>query len=112
MTFDDSYYRLAASRHADVPPLTPQQLEVVDLVNAIANRPDVQLTWQLEPGDLQLLNNHTVLHTRDAWLDHEVGLFLSLMKTHDVFFCLLSMRQLLVPDSDLQRLSGGPACLW
>jgi alpha-ketoglutarate-dependent taurine dioxygenase len=55
-----------------VPPLTPQQLEVIQLINDIANRPDVQLTWSLQPGDLQLLNNHTIFHTRDGWEEHEV----------------------------------------
>jgi hypothetical protein len=72
MNYDDGYFVLAAERHSEVPSLTSQQLEVIDLVNSIAARPDVHLTWDLQPGDLQLLNNHTIFHTRDAWEDHEV----------------------------------------
>jgi hypothetical protein len=73
ISFDESYIRLAPQRNPSVPPLTPQQLEAIQLINAIANRPDVQLTWSLQPGDLQLLNNHTIFHTRDGWEEHEVG---------------------------------------
>ena len=73
INYDDSYYQLAAARHpGEVPPLTQQQQEVIALVNGIAAREDVHLIMSLEPGDIQLLNNHTIFHTRDAWEDHEV----------------------------------------
>jgi hypothetical protein len=30
------------------------------------------MTWWLEPGDLQLLANHNVVHMRTRFEDHEV----------------------------------------
>jgi hypothetical protein len=32
---------------------------------------ELRVDHQLEPGDLQLLNNHCCIHTRTAFLDHE-----------------------------------------
>ena len=37
-----------------------------DLAEAIANDPAFHIAMQFEPGDVQLLNNTTVLHSREA----------------------------------------------
>lgn len=40
---------------------------------AQARRSDeLRLDCFLQPGDIQLLNNHTCLHTRGAFVDHPV----------------------------------------
>ena len=44
--------------------------EVLDLYNAIADSPQMYLDMDLEPGDVQLLSNHTVMHARTDYEDH------------------------------------------
>ena len=43
---------------------------VLDLYNEIADAPDFYLDMDLEPGDVQLVSNHTVLHSRTDYEDH------------------------------------------
>jgi hypothetical protein len=64
------WYIRDAQRHPQVPRLTPAQLEALDLVEAIANDPAVHVEMDFRPGDVQLLNNATILHAREAYEDH------------------------------------------
>lgn len=50
-------------------PLTPLQQAAVDYVEELAVRPDFQFPMAFEPGDIQLLNNHTTLHSRTGYRD-------------------------------------------
>ncbi|HEX2940816.1 MAG TPA: TauD/TfdA family dioxygenase [Rhodopila sp.] len=54
-----------------VPQLTAQQNEAVDLLDDILRRPSVMFTMYLQPGDMQILNNHVTLHSRTEFEDHE-----------------------------------------
>lgn len=54
-----------------VPPLTPKQHEAVDMLDRVLRRPDVMYATYLRPGDMQILNNHTTLHSRTGFEDHE-----------------------------------------
>ncbi len=65
------WYIRDAQRHPDVPPLTPEQLEAMDLLEAIANDPAFHLEMNFEPGDIQLLNNGRILHAREAYEDDD-----------------------------------------
>lgn len=60
----------SASRFADAPPLTSLQREALDYVDRILERPEVTLQLDFMPGDLQLLNNCTIWHSRTAFEDH------------------------------------------
>jgi hypothetical protein len=53
-----------------VPGLTPEQIEVTNLLDEILSRPKIMLKMYLEPGDLQILNNHVMLHSRTDYVDH------------------------------------------
>ena len=55
-----------------MPRLTQPQLDAIKLFNQLAAADDLRLDAVLEPGDIQLLNNHTVLHARTAFVDHQV----------------------------------------
>ncbi len=59
-----------AQRFPEVPRLTAEQIEALDALDILAARPDIHLEMQLEPGDMQFLNNHTVLHARTAYEDY------------------------------------------
>lgn len=65
-----SRFRIEAGhRYPGNPGLTPIQLAALDAFESIANRPGVCLEVRLQAGDLQLLNNHIVLHARSAYTD-------------------------------------------
>jgi hypothetical protein len=68
-TFYHSDYFRSVVRHADAPPLAPRDLELLDLYEEIASSPELRLDMELEPGDVQLLSNHVVLHARTAYED-------------------------------------------
>ena len=62
----------SAQRHPDAPRLSPQQVEALDLFDALSNDPSLHFLMDLEPGDIQLVHNHTLLHDRTAFEDwHE-----------------------------------------
>ncbi len=54
-----------------VPPLSDAQIECTDLLDEILRRPNVMFTMWLEPGDLQFMNNHVMLHSRTEFEDYE-----------------------------------------
>jgi hypothetical protein len=56
--------------HPAAPRLNPDQLAALDLMEEVMALPDLQVVMDFQPGDLQLLNNTTVLHARDAYEDH------------------------------------------
>jgi len=62
-------YIESARRFDDVPPLTPRQVAALDLFDALANDPDLNLQMALRPGDIQLVHNHALLHDRTAFED-------------------------------------------
>ena len=64
-------YIESARRFPGVAPLTPQQHEALDLLDQLANDPKLNLMMELEPGDIQLVHNHTILHDRTAFEDFE-----------------------------------------
>lgn len=65
------FIQLAQQRFPELPRLTPQQIEALELFKAIPNRPGVHFTMMFQPGDLQLLNNHVTLHGRTAFEDYD-----------------------------------------
>ncbi len=44
--------------------LTGEQYEAMDLIDQLCNDPKIHLAMDFRPGDLQLLHNHQVLHSR------------------------------------------------
>lgn len=65
------WYIRDAQRHADVPRLRPEQLEAMEMLEAIANDASFHLEMDFEPGDVQLLNNGRILHSREAYEDED-----------------------------------------
>lgn len=63
-------YIESARRFAGVPPLTPLQVEALDLLDELANDPKLNLMMEMQPGDIQLVHNHTILHDRTAFDDY------------------------------------------
>jgi alpha-ketoglutarate-dependent taurine dioxygenase len=59
----------SAQRFADAMPLTPDHVEALNLFDELANDPGLKLTMMLEPGDMQFVYNHTLLHDRTRFED-------------------------------------------
>lgn len=60
----------SAQLMAEVPRLTAAQTEVIDLINELVLQPRFCAETNFQPGDLQLVNNHVILHGRTTFYDH------------------------------------------
>ena len=58
-----------AQRFAELPRISPQLEEAMDLLDAMAEDPVYRLDMDLQPGDIQFLCNHFVLHSRTGFED-------------------------------------------
>lgn len=66
------YHRLyieSSARFNEAPTLTPEHREVLDRFDALANDPSVHLKMRLQPGDMQFVYNHHLLHDRTEFQD-------------------------------------------
>lgn len=59
-----------AQKLPDAPRLTPLQREAMEYFDAALRRPQNMYRMFLEPGDLQLMCNPTMLHSRTSFEDH------------------------------------------
>jgi len=62
-------YLNSAQRFAEAPRLSAAQVEALDALDALAEDPALHLMMALEPGDLQFVQNHRLLHDRTAFDD-------------------------------------------
>lgn len=53
-----------------LPKMTAAQAEALDLIDELCARSEFQLTMMFEPGDIQFLNNHLMLHMRTEFEDY------------------------------------------
>lgn len=54
-----------------VPRLTEQHEQAFDEIDRLASDPALHLDMVFEVGDIQILNNHQIMHSRTAYIDHE-----------------------------------------
>ncbi len=59
----------AAQRFDHVPRLTAEQIEAMDLLDDLAASDRFRLDMDFQPGDVQVLHNHQILHARTAYED-------------------------------------------
>ncbi len=64
-----AYFR-SVDRFGEELAMRPEQAEALDVVQAVANRPGMAMSMMFEEGDMQFLNNHVMLHAREAFEDH------------------------------------------
>jgi hypothetical protein len=62
-------YIESAQRFAAAPRLDDRRRAALDAFDAALEDPDIHLEMDLEPGDVQLVHNHQLLHDRTAFLD-------------------------------------------
>ena len=68
-TFYHSDYFRSVTRHPEVGELDAAAAELIELYDALAASPEIHLDMWLEPGDVQLVSNHTIVHARSAYRD-------------------------------------------
>ncbi len=68
-TFYVGWYIRGSQRLAEAPRLTPEQIEVLDLIDELTSEPGSSLPMDLRPGDVQLLKNSVILHARTPFED-------------------------------------------
>jgi len=61
----------SAQRIEEVPRLTDHEREALDYLDALTVSDEFRLDMKLEPGDMQFVNNHVLLHSRTEFVDHE-----------------------------------------
>jgi len=59
----------SAQRFENAMKLTPRHIQALDLFDDLANDPNLNLSMQLEPGDMQFVYNHGLLHDRKRFED-------------------------------------------
>lgn len=52
-------------------PLSPVEVEALDLVDKILSDPDIRIDMMMEPGDIQFANNYAIFHSRTGFEDYE-----------------------------------------
>jgi hypothetical protein len=67
-TFYHSDYFRSVVRHDDVS-LSAEDESLLDLYEKIASDAGIRLDMDLEPGDIQWLSNHTIVHARTGYTD-------------------------------------------
>ena len=77
---DPEFFSLRANRKnvtaaqrdfPEVPRLTPDQIELLDLLDELLPDDKFCYSMELDRGDLQLLNNYVVIHSRTNFEDHD-----------------------------------------
>lgn len=63
-----AYFR-SVDRFGEALGMNRVQAEALDFVQEVANRPGIAMSMMFEEGDMQFLNNHVMLHARDAFED-------------------------------------------
>jgi len=65
-----SYYDSAARFGEQYRP-SPLQRQALETVQQIANRPEIMLSMNFQEGDMQLINNHIMMHARESYQDYD-----------------------------------------
>ncbi len=70
-TFYHADYFRTARRAPGAPPADDLEAPLLDLYDEICADPNIAIETTFEPGDVQLLSNHTLLHSRTSYVDFE-----------------------------------------
>ncbi|MBT5415344.1 MAG: TauD/TfdA family dioxygenase [Rhodospirillaceae bacterium] len=89
--------------------LTDLEHEALDYFDAVAARPEMQIRMELEPGDIQYVNNYAVLHSRTEYRDdgaHKRHLVRMWVNAHDTRRAGPTIQLLYAPHVARQRLAA------
>ncbi|MFV5994721.1 TauD/TfdA family dioxygenase [Streptomyces sp. NPDC056231] len=69
-TYAGSSMIFSAQQYPDVPKLTPDQVEAINLFDEISQYHGLPIDMAFQPGDVQWLLNYAALHSRSGYVDH------------------------------------------
>lgn len=61
----------SAQAIGNAPRLDPMHRHALERFDSLLSRPDLAYSMWLEPGDLQIINSHTTVHSRTEFVDHD-----------------------------------------
>ncbi|OAO04856.1 hypothetical protein A8B75_06865 [Sphingomonadales bacterium EhC05] len=61
----------SAQRFEELPRLSATDIKALDALDALTVDPDFRLDMELQPGDVQFVNNYVIFHSRTAYEDYE-----------------------------------------
>lgn len=67
--FYQRQYIESAQRFEGAMRLTPAHVEALDMLDDLANDPEMHVRMRLQPGDMQFVYNHSQLHDRTSFVD-------------------------------------------
>lgn len=67
--FAGQYIRSAQANFPEARRLTAAEHEALDLLDTLSNDPELNLTIEFRPGDMQFVHNHQILHSRTDFED-------------------------------------------
>jgi hypothetical protein len=67
VSFSGEYIDAAQKNFPEAKRLTPGQREVLEMLRQLVNDPAIHLSMAFEPGDMQFLHNHQILHARNEF---------------------------------------------
>ncbi len=70
-THHGNTYLKSAQRFPEVPRMTDLHFEAVGMIDALCASDEFRLDMDFQPGDIQLLNNRVVLHSRTDFVDYD-----------------------------------------
>lgn len=70
--FSGQYIRSAQANFPEARRLTAQEHEALDYLDALSNDPELNLTMEFRPGDMQFVHNHQIFHSRTDFEDWPV----------------------------------------
>ncbi len=70
LTYYSGAHMRGVANFPELPQIDKQQIEAMQLVDELANDPAIHLRMDLQQGDIQFINNHTVLHSRTSYEDY------------------------------------------
>ena len=70
-TLHKRFYIELAQRFPEVPPMSKQQIEALDLFDAICAEHGMYFEFDMQPGDILAASNYDVLHCRTSFEDHD-----------------------------------------
>ena len=62
--------RIAAGHRANGVPLGDDDIHALDLFDEVARTPEFRLTFDLERGDMLVINNYTIMHARAGFTNY------------------------------------------
>lgn len=82
-----------------MPELTDLQKRALQAVEDLADSIELRMDYVLQPGDIQLLHNHSIVHARTAYVDHDDVSGHTAPAPAVIYLCMRAVCVLLWPHS-------------